>query len=178
MKHLKPSQIQKRSLKFVMRAAHEATKAALRAGDDYRATFAIALKQAMQRREADYVLAVKMAEIEEAKAKKRAEKSKELRKAANALGGKALKGSSKQKVWAEELRKKFLAAVDSEVAERALTAEHAQHSKFWIDTRFSSYAEISNALADASLVDALTEKTKQKAFEQKYKNLSLAGFRR
>lgn len=178
MKHLKPFQIQKHSLKFVMRAAHEATKAALQAGDDYRATFAIALKQAMQRREADYVLAVKMAEIEEAKAKKRAEKSKELRKAANALGGKALKGSSKQKVWAEELRKKFLATVDSETAERALNAEHAQHARFWIDTRFSSNAEISNALQDASLVEAMAEHAKQKAFEQKYQNLRLAGFRR
>lgn len=178
MKTLKPSQIQKISLRFVMRNAHEITKATIQAGDDYRATFAIALKQAMQRREADYALSVRMAKIEQHKAEQRKKRAAESRKAANALGGKALKGSSKQKVWAEELRKKFLVTVDSETAERALNAEHAQHARFWIDTRFSSNAEISNALQDASLVEAMAEHAKQKAFEQKYQNLRLAGFRR
>lgn len=61
--------------------------------------------------------------------------AKETRKAASALGGKALKGTPKQKEWAEKIRKECLGRVTEEVGAKLLSAAAAQTSKFWIENR-------------------------------------------
>jgi len=67
-----------------------------------------------------------------------AEKNKkiaETRKAAGMLGGKALKGTSKQKAWAEEIRARAIKRVAADVAQKLITDAKYQHSKFWIENR-------------------------------------------
>lgn len=65
----------------------------------------------------------------------RAEKTKNARKTAKGLGGKALKGTAKQKVWAETLRKDALSRIPGELAERVLAEPRMQHAAWWIDNR-------------------------------------------
>lgn len=62
-------------------------------------------------------------------------KAKQSREGAKALGGKALKGSAKQKKWAEELRAKALKNLTTEMAARVLADARMQDAKFWIENR-------------------------------------------
>lgn len=59
----------------------------------------------------------------------------ETRKAAKALGGKALTGTPAQQKWAETIRKDALAVVPSEVADKLLSGKRFQSAKWWIDNR-------------------------------------------
>lgn len=64
------------------------------------------------------------------------EKAKVSRKAAKEMGAKALKGTAKQKAWAEEIRKNILLKVNSEAANLLIKCESATgHSTFWIENR-------------------------------------------
>ena len=62
-------------------------------------------------------------------------KTAEVRKAAGMLGGKALKGTARQKAWAEEIRAKAIKRVEADVAQKLLTDAKYQHAKFWIENR-------------------------------------------
>ncbi|PDS33723.1 hypothetical protein CO665_34640 [Rhizobium anhuiense] len=64
-----------------------------------------------------------------------AEKMKLHRKVASAAGGKALVGTIRQKIWAEELRSNFLKSVTPEFRERVLKAQPSQSAKWWIENR-------------------------------------------
>ncbi len=59
----------------------------------------------------------------------------EARKAAKAIGGKALTGTPAQKKWAEDIRKSALTTVSAEVADKLLAGKAFQSSKWWIDNR-------------------------------------------
>lgn len=76
-------------------------------------------------------------------------KAKAERTTAKAMGIKALKGSAKQKAWAEQIRKEFLQTVTDEnalslVADSELTAS----AKFWIETRNVGIEKIAKAMSD------------------------------
>lgn len=71
-----------------------------------------------------------------AKAKSReAVRAAESRKSAKVLGGKALKGTARQKAWAEEIRKVALQRCTSEQAESYLTDPAYAHAAWWIENR-------------------------------------------
>lgn len=59
----------------------------------------------------------------------------ESKKAAKALGGKSLRGTARQKAWAEEIRKQALSRVSPETAAKLLSGAEFQQAKFWIDNR-------------------------------------------
>lgn len=59
----------------------------------------------------------------------------ENRKAAKALGGKALTGTPAQKKWAEDIRKQALSTMSSDVAEKLLDGKKFQAAKWWIENR-------------------------------------------
>lgn len=70
-------------------------------------------------------------------------KAMEAREIAKAFGGKALKGSAKQKEWAEKIRAEKLAEMDEDQAEMACDPNGLlTHSKFWIDNRGVAGANI------------------------------------
>lgn len=62
----------------------------------------------------------------------------EIRKAAKALGGKALAGTPAQQKWAETIRKDALATVSNEVAGKLLVGKKFQAAKWWIENRFDA----------------------------------------
>jgi len=68
---------------------------------------------------------------------KEVKRAQESRKAAKALGGKALKGTAKQKSWAEDLRKRALSILTPVLAERVLNSEAMQDATFWINNKNS-----------------------------------------
>lgn len=72
----------------------------------------------------------------------------ERRETAKLMGLKALKGTMKQKKWAEDIRKNFLETVadDEDVYSFLSNTQVAQHSKFWIETRNIASAEIAEAM--------------------------------
>ena len=62
-------------------------------------------------------------------------RTEDTRKAAKVIGGKALKGTPRQKAWAEDIRKQTLRRVSEEVASRLLSDARFQHAKWWIENR-------------------------------------------
>jgi len=56
----------------------------------------------------------------------------ENRKTAKKFGGLALRGTLKQKEWAEKIRACILTSVSKEVAEILATSKNYSHSRFWI----------------------------------------------
>ncbi|MFA7175043.1 MAG: hypothetical protein WC340_16845 [Kiritimatiellia bacterium] len=85
--------------------------------------------------------------------------SKEAMRARNIakfFGGKALKGSKKQKEWGEKIRAEKLAEMDEALAEVVVTDTVAETAKFWIENRekdpeqfrekFSRHAELREAM--------------------------------
>lgn len=62
-------------------------------------------------------------------------RAEESRKAAKVLGGKALKGTARQKAWAEEIRKVALQRCTPEQAESYLTDPAYAHATWWIENR-------------------------------------------
>lgn len=64
------------------------------------------------------------------------EEEKEARNVAKKLGGKALKGSEKQKKWGEKIRARFLKKLDKSMAEYFAKKEDFCRAEFWIDNRF------------------------------------------
>lgn len=71
------------------------------------------------------------------------------RQTAKALGAKALKGTAKQKAWAEDIRKAFL---EQDLTDDALSlvtsSEMTATAKFWIETRNISRQELATAMND------------------------------
>lgn len=62
-------------------------------------------------------------------------RTEDTRKAAKVIGGKALKGTPRQKAWAEDIRKQTLCRVSEEVASRLLSEARFQRAKWWIENR-------------------------------------------
>ena len=63
-------------------------------------------------------------------------KTTALRKTAKSLGAKALKGSAKQKKWAESIRENFiLSAYDIEALKTYIVSPSFHTAKFWIENR-------------------------------------------
>lgn len=73
------------------------------------------------------------------------ESTREARAVAKAFGGRALKGTRRQKDWAEGLRARVLPAVTAEQAAILVHLEGTQHASFWIDTRAYSPGQIGAA---------------------------------
>lgn len=67
--------------------------------------------------------------------KARVERTAEIRKTAKAHGGYALKGTSKQKAWAEQIRAGALGKMFDDSARKIVNDPRMQHSKFWIEGR-------------------------------------------
>lgn len=63
------------------------------------------------------------------------------RNIAKSFGGKALRGTKKQKEWAEKLRASTLQKIDRESAELLVKSNLASHAKFWIENRDKSPSE-------------------------------------
>lgn len=80
---------------------------------------------------------------------KRLDRTVQAHKTAKALGAKALKGSAKQKAWAEDIRKAFL---EQDLTDDALSlvtsSEMTAYAKFWIETRSISRQELAKAMND------------------------------
>lgn len=80
---------------------------------------------------------------------KRLDRTVKARQTAKSLGAKALKGTAKQKAWAEDIRKAFL---EQELTDDALSlvtsSEITAHAKFWIETRNVSRKELATAMND------------------------------
>lgn len=89
-----------------------------------------------------YFYSLTYEERREAYRKKVIKETAERRQTAKLLGLTALKGTLKQKKWAEDIRRKFLenASADEDVYLFLKSASCAQHSKFWIETRDISTA--------------------------------------
>lgn len=69
-------------------------------------------------------------------------KNAKLRQAARNLGGKALKGTVKQKKWAEQIRKSFIEnCIDTDFIKLLLTSDSLISAKFWIETRDNNELE-------------------------------------
>lgn len=64
------------------------------------------------------------------------------RKKAKFFGGKALKGSVKQKEWAEQIRASKIASMSATDAEVCCKFKYFSHSKFWIKNRSKTHREI------------------------------------
>ena len=83
---------------------------------------------------------------------------------ARLFGGRALKGTSRQKEWAEKIRAEKLAQMTADQAEMACDPNGLlTHSKFWIENRTRSGSEIG----------AFVEE--QKALLKQAKSLRAAG---
>ncbi|WP_129352082.1 hypothetical protein [Solidesulfovibrio carbinolicus] len=77
------------------------------------------------------------------------EKAMSGRETAKAFGGKALKGSFKQKEWAEKIRAGKLSSMTDEQAKLACDPNGLlTHSKFWIENRFKSGTEIAEFVTE------------------------------
>lgn len=73
------------------------------------------------------------------------EKAAAARASAKLFGGKALKGTAKQKEWAEKIRAEKLLGMTQEQAEMACDPKGLlTNSKFWIENRMKSAKEIGN----------------------------------
>lgn len=91
-------------------------------------------------------------------------KAQDARAIAKAFGGKALKGSAKQKEWAENIRAEKLAAMSPDQAEMACEPSGLlTDANFWIERRDRSGAEIGAFVQQ------------QKALLKKAKTLKAAG---
>ena len=104
-------------------------------------------------------------------------KAKDGRKAAKAIGGAALKGSAKQKNWAEQIRATKLAAMSTAEASAAVKPTGLlNHSKFWIENREVDGKEIGAFILEqqqllARFNDA-TEQTKRETLATEYNELT------
>lgn len=77
------------------------------------------------------------------------EKAMSGRETAKAFGGKALKGSFKQKEWAEKIRAGKLSSMTDEQAKLACDPNGLlTHSKFWIENRFKTGTEIAEFVTE------------------------------
>lgn len=78
------------------------------------------------------------------------DKAVQTRQTAKALGAKALKGTAKQKAWAEQIRKEFLSLsfLSNEALELITQSQLTEHSKFWIETRNIDRKVLANAMSD------------------------------
>lgn len=80
---------------------------------------------------------------------KRLNRTVQARQTAKSLGAKALKGTAKQKAWAEDIRKAFL---EQDLTDDALSlvtsSEMTATAKFWIETRSISRQELATAMND------------------------------
>lgn len=95
-------------------------------------------------------------------------RAQDARAIAKAFGGKALKGTAKQKEWAEKIRAEKLAQMDLDQAEMACDPNGLlTHSKFWIENRARSGREIGEFVQQqkALLKQARTLKAAGKAAE-------------
>lgn len=94
------------------------------------------------------------------------------------MGGKALKGTAKQKSWAEEIRKSFLTKVNTEQADLVLNADIAQSAKFWIETRTASTNQIIDVIKNPNTYDDLIKELKEKEREAKLAEVRASAERR
>ena len=86
------------------------------------------------------------------------------RNIAKAMGGKALKGTAKQKEWAEKIRAEKLGMMTQDQAEMACDpCGLLTHSKFWIENRSANGTDIGNFVMN------------QKALLARHRTASKAG---
>lgn len=86
------------------------------------------------------------------------EKTKNARDIAKSFGGKALKGTSKQKVWAEEIRANVLKSVNEVQAEILCYLTIFETAKFWIENRNMPASQIGeNAEKTAELLKRINK---------------------
>lgn len=76
------------------------------------------------------------------------DKIKEARAVAKDFGGKALKGSKKQKDWAEGIRANILKNIDKNLAETLASNALFQHSSVFINIRNKSHSNIEQMLIE------------------------------
>ncbi|NCC41549.1 MAG: hypothetical protein EOM21_19445 [Gammaproteobacteria bacterium] len=96
------------------------------------------------------------------------QKATDARAVAKMFGGRALKGTAAQKEWAEKIRAEKLAGMSEDQAEMACDPNGLlTHSKFWIEQRARSGAEIGSFVQEqkALLKQAKTLKAAGKADE-------------
>lgn len=90
------------------------------------------------------------------------DQTKKYRAAAKLLGGQALKGTPKQKKWAEKIRADYLAASLSDEDKKAVLkcANFINHSKFWIENRDMGWTHLtfSNISKEYKALLALRDK--------------------
>lgn len=80
---------------------------------------------------------------------------KESWKVNKTLGLRPLKGTTKQKAWAEKIRKDFLKyLMTDESFDLVCHSEMTSHSKFWIDTRKLDREKLAKAMHDLVVATA------------------------
>ncbi len=107
-------------------------------------------------------------------------KSLDARAVAKAFGGKALKGTAKQKEWAEKIRAEKLAGMSQDQAEMSCDPQGIlTNSKFWIESRDKRGAEIGQfvidqkaLLAQARALHAAGKADEYRAAAEKYNALT------
>jgi hypothetical protein len=92
------------------------------------------------------------------------------REHAKKIGLKALKGSQKQKEWAEKIRKEILSAMDNETA-KMFTGETFHSSKFWIDNREKNANQFKKFIVELCKLKDEYAKTKSDDVKQKHQAL-------
>jgi hypothetical protein len=92
--------------------------------------------------------------------------------AAKFFGGKSLKGTEKQKKWAENIRENILNSVTLEQAQILCTCQLFFKADFWINNRFISHAEIGEkALKANKIYDSIKQLNTDAATEKLYHNM-------
>lgn len=110
------------------------------------------------------------------KTQKSLERATEARKAAKALGGKALTGTAKQKAWAEQIRRDFLNMVNADEAELALESNISSSAKFWIETRECTSKDIIACLKGELNYETLAKHTNTVARAKKVERIKKRGW--
>lgn len=114
-------------------------------------------------------------------------KSLEARNKAKLLGGKALKGTFKQKQWAEKIRAEILSKVNSDAAKSLVENKIFSCASFWIDNRsqavdyfntiekeYFALTKIANELlnkAESSIVEEFSEIYKRRIITPESSNI-------
>lgn len=80
------------------------------------------------------------------------EKTKEIRKEVKKTGGKSLKGTLKQKEWAEKIRLDLFKKFNLEMTDFYSNLSNAQYAKFWIEFRDETVQELEKNMKEFLLI--------------------------
>jgi hypothetical protein len=101
------------------------------------------------------------------------EKASTARATAKAFGGKALKGTAKQKEWAEKIRAEKLSGMTEEQAKMVSDPMGILgHSKFWIENRNATPSSIAEFVAEQKSLLAKYNETGDIYTAEKYNRLT------